>query len=199
MPKEVCSNQSVTQQWAGTVPHRTRMAAMSRTVAQVGGAERPAGRDARPAQHQQPDEQQPCAGRTPASAGRGSAARSRAARCRPPAGRPSSHEALQLNIARRIASEASDQENENRRILVRAVASAVRKCSSATAGTSGALSSSRTRTSRPKRQGCRLQRLIGLGIDADVEAQPGQEREDEGDPGEDQAPAGRRDGARGPG
>ena len=35
---------------------------------------------------------------------------------------------MQPNVASAIASEASDQENENRRILVRGVARAVRKC-----------------------------------------------------------------------
>ena len=56
------------------------------------------------------------------------------------ASRPiSTQGSLQLNVARRIASAASDQENENRRMCVRAVARAVRKCSSATVGTSGAL------------------------------------------------------------
>ena len=56
---------------------------------------------------------------------------------------------LQLNVARRMASAASDQENENRRIFVRAVASAVRKWSRATSGTSRALSSSRAKNVRP--------------------------------------------------
>ena len=32
MPNEACSNQSVTQQWAGTAPHRIRTAASSRTA-----------------------------------------------------------------------------------------------------------------------------------------------------------------------
>ena len=57
MPNDVCSNQSVTQQWAGTVPHRTRMAAINRTVAQVGGADRPAlSRHPRPPYDHQPHE-----------------------------------------------------------------------------------------------------------------------------------------------
>ena len=44
MPNEACSNQSVTQQWAGTVPQRTRIASHSGMVAHQGvGAEvRPA-------------------------------------------------------------------------------------------------------------------------------------------------------------
>ena len=58
-------------------------------------------------------------------------------------------------MARRIASAASDHENENRRMFVRAVARAVRKWSSAVVGTSGALSSSRAKTGRPKRAGRR--------------------------------------------
>ncbi len=57
----------------------------------------------------------------------------------------------------RIVSAASDQENENRRIFVRAVASAVRKWSKETAGTRGALSSSSARNWRPKKYDCGLQ------------------------------------------
>ena len=40
-------------------------------------------------------------------------------------------------VASRIASAASDHENENRRMWVRAVATAASKCSRATAGTKG--------------------------------------------------------------
>lgn len=47
------------------------------------------------------------------------------------------HGSRQANTATRIDSAASDHENENRRIFVRAVASAVRKWSSAVIGTRG--------------------------------------------------------------
>lgn len=56
-----------------------------------------------------------------------------------------------LKVAGRIASPASDQANQNRRMNVRAVDRATRKCTRAIDGTSGALSPSRASTARPKR------------------------------------------------
>ena len=92
--------------------------------------------DGRPAEHQQPDEQRHVddvdAGR-PASAGQLDVGRDVEAASSP----ISSQGSLAENMARRIVSAASDQVNENRRIFVRAVASAVRKWISETPGTSG--------------------------------------------------------------
>ncbi len=66
------------------------------------------------------------------------------------------HGSVQLNVARRIDSETSDQENEKRLMKVRGFDNAVRRFKSAMAGTSGALRSSSPSTCRPKRNVCGL-------------------------------------------
>ena len=178
MPSEACSNQSVSQQWAGTVPQRIEDGGQQRQGQPTRPSAAEGGRRARrpPSRGPAARRRAPCAGHRPASAGRGSTARRRAARSRA-ASRPiRTQGSLQLNVARRIASAASDHENENRRMWVRAVASAVRKCSRATAGTSGALSSSSAKNWPAEKQRLHAPAPAQLGVHAQVKRQPRQER-----------------------